>query len=220
VPRYNRSVEQQTEWQSISVTAAGEATVAPDMALVSFTVSGSGKELAPTRDDVNTRSSAVLAKVRELGVADSDLVAPDVAIHPEYDYRKGQRLIGYRVARQMLARVRDLERLGPVLDGVVAAGANEVHGAQMTASDPAVAEQAALAQAVRSAQAKAAALAEAAGVKLGAVARIEEEADFGPTPMPRMRAMAAMAESADVPTEVATGELTVTRRVRVWFKIG
>lgn len=211
---------EQMSWQSISVTASGEATVAPDLALVSFTVSGSGKELASTRDEVNTRSSAVLARVRELGVADADLIAPDVAIHPEYDYRKGQRLVGYRVARRMLARVRDLERLGEVLDGVVAAGANEVHGSQMTASDPSAAEQAALAAAVAAARAKAAALADAAGVKLGAVARIEEEPDLASRPMPRMLAMAAMAESADVPTEIAAGELTVTCRVRVWFALG
>ena len=211
---------EQAEWQSISVTATGEATVAPDLALVSFTVSGSGKELAPTRDEVNMRSSAVLASLRELGVAAADLIAPDVAISPEYDYRKGQRLVGYRVARQMLARVRDLEQLGGVLDGLVAAGANEVHGARMTVSDPTATEQAALAAAVASARAKAEALAEAAGVTLGAVTRIEEEPDLGPSPMPRMRAMAAMAESADVPTEVAAGELTVTRRIRLWFKIG
>ena len=56
--------------------ATGEASVAPDLAIVSFAVSGSGKQLAPTRDDVNTRSSSVLAKLRELGVAEGDLNAP------------------------------------------------------------------------------------------------------------------------------------------------
>jgi uncharacterized protein len=210
---------EQRDWQSISVTASGEATLSPDLALVSLTVSGSGKELPSTRDEVNARASAVLARLRDLGVADADLIAPDVAINPDYDYRRGQRLIGYRVARRILARVRDLERLGEVLDGVVAAGANEVHGAQMMASDPSAAEQAALAEAVTSAQAKAAALAHAAGVKLGAVTRIEEQPDLGSIPMPRMQAMAAMPESADFPTEVAAGELTVTRHVRVWFAI-
>jgi hypothetical protein len=42
-------------------------------------------------------------------------------------------------------------------------------------------------------------------------------ADHGP-PMPKMRMM-AMAESADVPTEVVAGDLTVTRRIRAWFEI-
>jgi hypothetical protein len=203
----------------ISVTAQGEATVAPDLALVSFAVTGSGSELAPTRDDVNVRASAVLARLRDLGLSDADVNAPDVGIHPEYDHRRGQQLVGYRVARHMTARVRQLDRLGEVLDGVVAAGANEVGGAEMTASDPSAAEHAALVAAFAAARAKAEVLAAAAGVALGSVARIEEEAAPSAGPMPRFRTMAAMAESADVPTEVATGDLTVTRTIRAWFDL-
>ena len=202
----------------ISVTAEGEASVAPDVALVSFAVSGNGKELAATRDDVNARSSSVLSVLRKLGIADGDLGAPDVGIHPEYDYRKGQRLIGYRVTRQMTAKVRDLDRLSTVLDSVVAAGANEMQGAQMSASDPSAAEHGALTAAMHAARAKAEVLAEAAGVALGGLTRLEEEADFGGPPMPKMRMM-AMSESADVPTEVAAGDLTVARRIRAWFSI-
>ena len=202
----------------ISVSAEGAASVTPDSAVVSLSVSGSGKALAPTRDDVNGRTSAVLAMLRELGLADVDLNAPDVGIHPEYEYRKGQRLIGYRVVRQVAAKVRDLDRLGDVLDGVVAAGANEVHGAQMRSSDPSAAEHEALRTAVAAARAKAEVLAAAAGATLGAVARIAEEPDLGASPLPKFRTM-AMAESADVPTEVTAGELTITRRIRAWFTI-
>jgi hypothetical protein len=202
----------------ISVSGDGEATVAPDMAVVTMAVSAKGKELAPTRDDVNTRTSAVLARLRELGVADADLQAPDVEIHPEYDYRRdAQKLIGYRVARSVTARVRALDTLGDVLDGVSATGANEVHGARMAASDPSAAEHAALASAVGAARASADAIASAAGVTLGGVIRVEE-AERMDAPRGMMR-MAAMAESADVPTEVAAGELTVRRAVRAWFAI-
>ena len=206
-----------SEERWISVTAEGEASVAPDLAIVSFAVTGDGKDLAATRDDVNTRSSAVLAKLREVGVADADLNAPDVGIHPQYDYRKGQRLTGYRVVRHMTARVRDLERLGAVLDGIVAAGANEVHGAQMSSSDPAASEHEALRLAVTAGRAKAEAIAVAAGVAVGPVVRIEEEPDHAP-PMPRT-GMMAMAESAEVPTEVVSGDLTVSCRIRAWFEI-
>jgi uncharacterized protein len=202
----------------ISVVATGEASVAPDLAVVSFAVSGSGKQLAPTRDDVNARSSSVLARLRELGVAEGDLDAPDVGIHPEYDDRKGQKLTGYRVVRQMTAKVRDLDRLGEVLDGLVAAGANEMHGAQMSASDPSAADHEALRAAMAAARAKAEAVAEAGGVTLGGLARVEEE-HAGPVPMPRMRMMAVAEMSADAPTEVAAGDLTVTRQIRAWFSI-
>jgi len=203
----------------ISVVATGEASVTPDLAIVSFSVSGDGKQLAPTRDDVNRRSSAVLTALRALGIAEGDLNAPDVGIHPQYDYRKGQRLTGYHVQRQMTARVRDLERLGEVLDGVVAAGANEIHGTQMSAADPSAPEHDALASAVAAAHAKAAAIAAAAGVTLGALTRLEEDADGGIQPMPKM-AMMRMEAAGGIPTEVAAGDLTVERRIRAWFAIG
>jgi uncharacterized protein YggE len=206
---------QESRW--ISVVAHGDASVAPDLAVVSFAVSASGKELAATRDDVNVRSSAVLAALRELGIGDRELNAPDLASHPEYDYRRGQRLSGYRVTREMTARVRDLDQLGEVLDGLSAAGANEVRGARMEASDPSAAEHEALRAAVASARAKADVLAHSAGVTLGAVARIEEEADFGP-PMPKMAMMQA-ADMGGMPTETVAGDLTVTRRIRAWFAI-
>lgn len=203
----------------ISVTAQGEASVSPDLAVVTFAVSGDGKDLGPTREDVSRRSSAVLAALRGLGLADNDIHAPDVGIHPQYDYRKGQRLTGYRVTRQMTVKVRELERLGEVLDGTVGAGANEVHGAQMTAADPSAAEHAALKAAMAAARAKAEVLAAAAGVTLGPVVRIEEDADRGGMPMPRMRMMGAMAESADAGMEIAAGDLTVTRTIRAWFEL-
>jgi uncharacterized protein len=202
----------------ISVVATGEETIAPDTAVVSLTVSGSGKDLAKTRDEVNRRSSSVLAKLREIGIADGDVQAPDSVIHPEYDYSKGQRLIGYRVARHVTVRVRELARLGEVLDGVVAAGANEVQGTHMTASDPSAAEHEALAKAVTAARAKADAIARAAGATLGALARLEEEPDHAGPPIPRMRM--ALAEAAgSPPTEIAAGDLTVTRSIRAWFAI-
>jgi uncharacterized protein len=208
-----------TEERWISVVATGEATVAPDLAIVSFAVTGSGKELAPTRDDVNARASSVLDRLRKLGIADADLNAPDVGIHPEYDYRKGQRLTGYRVTRQMTAKVRDLDRLGDVLDGIVAAGANEVYGAQMSAADPSAADHEALRAAISQARAKADALADAGGVTIGGLARVEEEPGSGP-PIPRMRMMAAGAMAEGAPTEVAAGDLSVSRQIRAWFTIG
>ena len=199
--------------------ATGEASVAPDLAIVSFAVTGSGKQLAPTRDDVNKRSSSVLARLRELGVADGDLNAPDVGIHPEYDYRKGQRLTGYRVVRQMTAKVRDLDRLGDVLDWLVSAGANEVQGAQMSASDPSAAEH----EALRVGDHRGSGQGRGAGRRGRRAARRPRQGRGRGRPwrrpMPRMQMMAAAAMAEDAPTEVAAGDLTVTRQVRAWFAI-
>jgi uncharacterized protein len=207
--------------RSIAVSATGEASVTPDLAVVSLSISAKDRELAAARDDVNRRTSAVLASLRELGVDDADLVAPDISISPEYDYRRdSQKLVGYHIARLVTVRVRALDTLGAILDGSVAAGANELHPVQMTAADPSAAEHEALGAAVSAARAKAQAIADAAQLTLGEVLRVEEEAEYAGPPMPRLH-MGAMAESAaDVPTEVSAGDLTVTRRVRAWFDVG
>ena len=55
-------------------------------------------------------------------------------------------------------------------------------------------------------------------MSLGGLARVEEEPGHGP-PMPRMQMMAAGAMAEDASTEVAAGDLTVTRQVRAWFSI-
>jgi uncharacterized protein YggE len=122
------------------------------------------------------------------------------------------------VVRQMTARVRDLDLLAGVLDAVVAAGANEMQGAQMSAADASSAEHVALEAAMNAARARAEVLAAAAGVTIGSVARVEEEEGFGGPPMPKM-GMMAMAQEADAGTEVSAAELTVTRRIRAWFSI-
>jgi uncharacterized protein YggE len=202
----------------ISVVASGESSVAPDVALVSLSVSANGRKLDGPRDHVNRRTSAVLAALRDLEIADLDLEAAGLSIQPEYDHARGVRLVGYRVSRRVTARIRDLDRLGSALDAVVAAGANEVHGVQMSASDSSAAEHEALRAAVSAARAKAAAIADEAGVALGPLIEVDEEPDQHGPPIPRVRAMAM--ETAGVPTEVAAGELTVTRRIRASFEIG
>ena len=203
----------------ICVVGDGEAAVTPDLAEVSMSVSAKGRDLGSARDDVNARVSAVLAQLRAAGVDDSHITAADLEVQPEYDYRRdAQRLIGYRVARSVTARIAALDRLGAAIDGVVRSGANEVHGTRMIASDPSAADHLALRAAVAAARAKAEALADAAGVRLADVVRVEEEVGPRSQPLAAFRA-AATAEAADVPTDIAAGELRVTRRVRIWFAI-
>ena len=105
-----------------------------------------------------------------------------------------------------------------MLDWLVSAGANEVQGAQMSASDPSAAEHAALRAAITAARARPMRWRRHGGVTIEGLARVEEEPGHGP-PMPRMQMMAAGAMAEGAPTEVAAGDLTVTRQVRAWFEI-
>lgn len=204
-----------------AIVASGEATVrrVPDLAVVSLAVTTHDKQAAPARDEANRRASAILAHVRDLGVPDSDVQAPSLVVHPVYDYGRGApKLTGYEASRPITVRVRQVEILGPLLDGLVDDGATQVHGTAMELAEPEEARREALASAMAVARARAEALASAAGVALGETLRVEEtEGSSGPIPRGAMLRMAAQ-EAA--PTEVAAGEVEITATVRAWFAIG
>ncbi|MEP7040014.1 MAG: SIMPL domain-containing protein [Chloroflexota bacterium] len=203
------------------IVVSGEATVrrVPDLAVVSLSVSVQDRQTAPARDKANQRATAILARLRELGVPDADVQAPSLTVQPTYDYGRGTpKVTGYQAARPMTIRVRDIDLLGPILDALVDEGATQVHGTSMELADPEAASREALATAVGVARARAEALAAAAGLKLGSPRRIEEESDSSPSPFRGgMRMFQAAAEAA--PTEIAAGEIEVTARLRAWFDL-
>lgn len=198
----------------------GEATVrrVPDLAVVTLAVTVRDRRAGTARDEANRRASAVLARLRELGLPETDVQAPSLSVQPTYDYgRGGPKVTGYEAARRMTIRVRDIDLLGTILDGLVDDGATQIQGTAMELADAEAAAREALAAAVIVARARAEALAAAAGLALGAPIRIEEEA--GGSPMP-FRETAMLRVAADsVPTEVAAGEIEITARVRAWFAV-
>ena len=202
------------------IVVSGEATVrrVPDLAVVSLSVSVRDKQTAPARDEANRRASAILARLREIGVPESDVQAPALTVQPNYDYSRGApKVTGYQASRPMTIRVRDIDLLGTILDGLVDDGATQIHGTSMELADAEAASREALAAAVGVAQSRAEALATAAGLTLGPPRRIEEEAGGSPGPFRDVAMFRAAAESA--PTEIAEGEIEISARIRAWFDL-
>ena len=203
------------------IVVSGDGTVrrVPDLAVVSLSVSVHDRQTAPARDRANQRASTILARLRELGIPEADIQAPSLTVQPTYDYGRGApKVTGYQAARPMTIRVRDIDLLGTILDGLVDDGATQVHGTSMELADPEAASREALAIAVGVARSRAEALATGAGLTLGPPRRIEEESEGSPSPFRGgMHMFAAAAEAA--PTEIAEGEIEISARVRVWFDL-
>ncbi len=204
-----------------AIVVSGEATLlrAPDLAVVSGAVSVRAATLDGARDRANARASEILALLRGLDVAEGDVSAPSLQVHPTYDHARGKmKLSGYEAVRPLTVRVRDLAVLGRILDGLVDDGATQVYGTSMELDDPTAASREALVAAVADARGRAEALAQAANVTLGATLRIEEEGGGVPAPY-AMRAMKAEMAGDSVATEIAAGEVEVSARVRAWYAI-
>ncbi|NDV85415.1 DUF541 domain-containing protein [Aurantimonas aggregata] len=210
---------------TITVTGTGEASARPDQALATFTVLRTAETARAALDQANEAMREVSGGMRELGAEDRDLQTSGFSINPQYRYdntegsQQPPTIVGYEVRNTLTVRVRDLARLGEILDQAVTLGVNQGGEIRFDLAEPGPVEDAALKDAVADATATARLIAEAAGVTLGTVRQIHENVGMAPPPMPfatmKMRANGA-AES--VPVEA--GENSFNASVSMVFAIG
>ena len=103
---------------------------APDMATFS---TGVQTKALKARDAIKLNAdkmAAVLVRIKALGIADKDIQTSALTLSREYDYAANgkARFKGYRVANLVSANLRDLSRLGDVLDALASSGATEFDG--------------------------------------------------------------------------------------------
>ncbi|WP_244480335.1 SIMPL domain-containing protein [Rhizobium sp. Root1220] len=208
----------------ISVAGEGQASVAPDMAVLNLSVVKQAKTAREALDDNNKSMNEVLAALKKAGIAERDLQTSGFSVQPQYSYPQnndGQpqqpQLIGYQVSNSLSVRVRDLSKLGAIIDQSVTLGVNQGGDIQFTNDKPEGAMEDARKSAVANAIKKAKTLAEAAEVKLGRVIEISETSPR-PQPVPVYRA-AMMKEAADAAVPIQGGETSYNVTVNVTFAI-
>lgn len=197
------------------VTVTGEATVAvaPDTAMIRLGV-GTQEKTAREASEANARQmTAVIAAIKDTGVADRDIQTSRLSLQPQYDPNKNgtARLTGFQASNQVTVRIRDIDKLPTVLDRAITAGANEMSGIEFVVSEQSKLLDQARDDAIADTRRKADLYAKAAGAKLGRVVSITEE---GSAPPPRpIQALRAGA----VP--IAPGEQTLRAIVTVSYEL-
>lgn len=220
------SAAQAQEMQAIPkivVSGEGEATVSPDMALLSLAVVRQAKTAREALDANNEAMASVIKAMKEAGIEARDIQTSGLSINPQYVYpdeRNGEkepRITGYEVTNTLSLRVRDLTKLGEVIDQSVTLGVNQGGGITFTNDDPSATLKEARKRAVTDAMEKARTLAEAAGVELGDVLQISEQS-FTPPPRPyAVKTMRMEAAADSVPIEA--GENSYHVQVSVTFEL-
>lgn len=208
----------------ISVAGEGRATTTPDMAVLGLSVVKQAKTAREALDENNKAMGDVLAALKKAGIAERDLQTSGFSVQPQFNYPQGTdgqpkppELIGYQVSNSLSVRVRDLSKLGAVIDEAVTLGVNQGGDIQFTNDKPEAAMEEARKNAVADAIKKAKTLAEAAGVKVGRVIEINESSPR-PQPVPVYRA-AMMKEGADSSVPIQGGETSYNISVNVTFAI-
>jgi uncharacterized protein YggE len=203
---------------TLSLSANGEVSAAPDMATINFAVVTQGNTASDAMKANNVRMNAVMASLKSAGIAAKDIQTSNLNLNPQYDYTDGQapKLTGYQAQNQVTVRINDLSQTGPVIDAVIKAGINQVNAINFgLKNDEAMTDQARQA-AVATLLKRANLYAAATGMKVKRIISIQEGGPVYNQPQPMMF---ARAKAADASTPVSSGELQLSVNVSATFEL-
>lgn len=211
--------------RTLTLTGRAEVKAAPDMAVISAGTVSEAETARAALTANNETMAAVLKTIRNAGVAEKDIQTSNFSVQPKYTYpprasdgtQDAPKIVGYTVSNTVTVIVRELDKLGGVMDAVVSSGVNQMNGLDFTIAEAEPMRNEARKAAVADALARARLYAEAAGVKLGPIRTITEESFVRPPqPVGRMMMEAKMADAA-VP--VAQGEQVIEATVNIVWEI-
>ena len=203
----------------LTISASAEARRVPDVAAVSAGVVTRAADAQAAMRDNAARMEGVMTALREAGIAPRDIRTTGVNLHPQYHHpENGTATInGYEASNTVEVTVRDIARIGPALDALVASGANHVNGPAFSIDEPAEARDEARRAALEDARTRAGMYAEALGLRVRRIVSISEGGPSGPV-MPY--AMARMESTASADTPISPGENVVSANLEIVFELG
>lgn len=205
--------------RTMTISATGMAAGRPDLATINVGVITQGETAEEALKQNNQKMTALIASLEKAGLKKKDIQTSRFDVQPQYaksvaSYNSRGKISGYQVTNQVSVTVRDLERLGIILDQVTKAGANQIYGIGFGFSDPQPLLDKAGQEAIKEARRKALLYAEAAGVQLGKVLALNESGGGRPE-MKFMRAESMAMDSVPV----AVGESSVSASVSITFEL-
>lgn len=207
--------------RTLSVAGTGDANLEPDIAYIYVGVHTEKLTAAEAVAENTTQTETVIQAIKDFGIDAKDIRTTNFSIWPQERYDPltgtptGEKT--YVVDNTVYVTVRDLDKLGDLLDTVVAAGANTVNSIQFDVADKDEALKDARAEAVKDAAEKAKELADAAGVQLGEVQTIGFYDNVSYPVFEGKGGGGADVAQAAVP--IQPGQLTFTVNVNVTYMI-
>lgn len=207
----------------LTVTGVGEVEAVPDRAQISFAVEteeDTARETGEANAALMTRVSTAL-RAAGSALPGFRLETSGYSLSPRYGPTANDRprIVGYTARNTIRVTVDQVEGLGPLIDGALAAGANRVAGLSFALRDPEPSRHEAVRLAVEKAHAEAEVIAAALGMRLGPPLEAQGGADYI-APFPYAATMDRAMEFAQaVPTPVEAGPQQVTARVTIRYRM-
>lgn len=214
---------QQQQNTGIWVTGQGEVMAVPDIAELSLGVEAQADTVSEAQAQATEAMGQVMQALQDNGVAEKDIQTQRFNIYPMtrwIEEKDKEEIIGYRVTNIVLAKIREVDTAGDVIDAVAEAGGDlvRIQGISFTIDDPSRYYEEARVKAVKDAKGKASQLANLAGVRLGEPIYISEGAIYQP-PVTRGIYEAAGAPVPALETPISPGELKITLNIQIAYSI-
>lgn len=204
----------------LSLNAVGEVAANPDMATVRAGVIAEASTAREAMAQQRAAMTAAFDALKAAGVADDDLRTAGLSLSPVYSGAvrssgdQSPRITGYRAANTVSATTRDVEAVGALLDALVDAGVNDIHGIEFGVTNEASLRDEARRAAVATLLQRAALYADAASFSLGPILDMGEHYAAH-----RETMMVARSVAMDAATPVAAGQLTISVTVNATWEI-
>jgi hypothetical protein len=219
-------VNLEAQQKGIWVTGKGEVTTVPDIATLRLGVECQKTSVAEAQVEANQAMDKVMAALKDSGVAEKDIQTQYFSIYPRTKWireTEEEIVIGYRVRNTVSAKIRDIDKVGTIIDAAAKAGGDliRIEGVSFSVEDPSTYYKDLREKAMADAEAKAKQLAKLAGVTLGKATYISEGIQapvyrevyvgggMAPVPAPPMEA----------PPPISPGETKISLTVQVAYAI-
>lgn len=207
-----------TDGTLLTIAASADARRVPDIATLSAGVITQAADAQAAMRDNAAQMERVMSALRAAGIAERDIRTTGVNLHPQYRHAEDSAptITGYQAGNTVEVTVRDIARIGPTMDALVASGANHVNGPSFSIDKPGEARDEARRDALEDARTRARMYAEALGLQVRRIVSISEAAAGGPI---RPVGMARM-EMASADTSISPGENVVSANLEIVFELG
>lgn len=203
---------------SIVVTAEGKTTVVPDVAVLDLGVDVTASTAEEAQDNNTGIMNALVAAMKEFGIAEADMQTSSYSVHPQYDYDVSPpTIVGYAASQRLTVRVRETESVGEVMASAGNLGATSVGSLRFEVDNPTQATNEAREEAIAKAHEQAEDIARAMGVDLGGIVSYYEST--GGVPEYRSYANAEFGLDAAAEPTIEEGSTDVFVSVSVTYAL-
>ena len=212
-----------SQQEGIWVTGQGKVSVEPDIATLRLGIEAQEVSVAEAQIQAAEAMDEVMTALTENGVASKDIQTQYFSIRQVTKWNREKEeevVIGYRVTNMVTAKIRDIDKVGTIIDAVAEVGGDltRINNIGFSVDDPSAYYEEARQEAIAEAKAKAEQLAELAGVTLGKPTYISEGVSSPVYPRPVMYEMAVEAAPM-VETPISPGETEISLSVQICYAI-